>query len=155
MAVEIERRFVVDRLPDALALGDGTPMRQGYLTAGDTVTVRVRITASDAVLTVKTGTGMARTEVEVPLPMDDAESLWSHTHGRSLTKTRYRVVLADGTAVDLDRYHGSLDGLITVEVEFPDLTAAEEFTPPNWFGTEVTGRRAWSNAALARSGRPA
>ena len=130
-------------------------MRQGYLTAGDTVTVRVRITPTDAVLTVKAGTSMARTEVELPLPIDEAESLWPHTQGRSLAKTRHRVVLPDGTDVDLDRYHGSLEGLVTVEVEFPDMASAEGFTPPSWFGTEVTGRQAWSNAALARSGRPA
>jgi CYTH domain-containing protein len=65
------------------------------------------------------------------------------------------VVLADGTGVDLDRYHGTLAGLVTVEVEFPDVASAESFAPPAWFGTEVTGRPEWSNAALARSGRPA
>ena len=153
--MEIERRFVVDHLPDGLTLDEGTPMRQGYLTMGDTVTVRVRITATAAVLTVKAGTGMARTEVEVPLPMDEAEQLWSHTGGRSLSKTRHHVVLADGTSVDLDRYHGTLEGLVTVEVEFPDVASAECFAPPGWFGTEVTGRTEWSNATLARRGRPA
>ena len=153
--MEIERRFVVDRLPAGLTLDEGTPMRQGYLAMVDTVTVRVRITAMTAVLTVKAGTGMARTEVEVPLPMDEAEQLWSHTAGRSLSKTRHHVALADGTGVDLDRYHGTLEGLVTVEVEFPDVASAECFAPPAWFGTEVTGRTEWSNATLARRGRPA
>jgi CYTH domain-containing protein len=152
--VEIERRFVVDRLPAGLTLGEGTAMRQGYLSAGGTVTVRVRITATGAVLTVKAGNGLARTEVEVPLPMGEAEDLWPHTRGRSLSKTRHHVTLSDGTRLDLDLYHDTLEGLITIEVEFPDVASAECFTPPVWFGTEVTGRPEWSNAALARSGRP-
>ncbi len=154
MAVEIERRFVVDRLPDTLALDEGTPMRQGYLTADGEVAVRVRITATTAVLTVKAGSGMARTEVEVPLPLDEAEQLWPHTAGGRIDKTRHHVALADGIGADLDRYHDALEGLVTVEVEFPDVASAERFAPPPWFGTEVTGRPEWSNAALARHGRP-
>ena len=154
MAVEIERRFVVDRLPDTLVLDEGTPMRQGYLTEGGAVAVRVRITATAAVLTVKAGSGMARTEVEVPLPLDEAEQLWPHTTGGRIAKTRHHVPLADGADADLDRYHDTLEGLVTVEVEFPDVAGAERFAPPAWFGTEVTGRPEWSNAALARHGRP-
>lgn len=154
MAVEIERRFVVAHLPDGLALGPGITMRQGYLTDGGAVVVRLRITTVDAVLTVKAGAGMQRTEVEVPLPVEEAEQLWPHTAGRRLSKTRHHLPLAHGGAADLDRYHESLDGLVTVEVEFTDVASAEQFEPLPWFGTEVTGRPEWSNAALARHGRP-
>ncbi len=154
MAVEIERRFVVAHLPDALVLDPGTPMRQGYLTDGGAVAVRLRITAAAAVLTVKAGAGLQRTEVEVPLPADEAEQLWPHTAGRRIDKTRYHVPLADGHIAEVDRYHDALDGLVTIEVEFADVATAERFAPPAWFGTEVTGRPEWSNAALARNGRP-
>ncbi len=154
MAVEIERRFVVAHLPDALVLDPGTPMRQGYLTDGGAVAVRLRITAAAAVLTVKAGAGLQRTEVEVPLPADEAEQLWPHTAGRRISKTRYHVPLADGHIAEVDRYHDALDGLVTIEVEFADVATAERFAPPAWFGTEVTGRPEWSNAALARNGRP-
>lgn len=154
MAVEIERRFVVAHLPDALVLDPGTPMRQGYLTDGSAVAVRLRITAAAAVLTVKAGAGLQRTEVEVPLPADEAEQLWPHTAGRRIDKTRYHVPLADGHIAEVDRYHDALDGLVTIEVEFADVATAERFAPPAWFGTEVTGRPEWSNAALARNGRP-
>ena len=154
MAVEIERRFVVAHLPDALVLGPGTPMCQGYLTDGGPVAVRLQITSSEAILTVKAGAGMQRTEVEVAIAADEADQLWPHTAGRRISKTRHHVALADGLNADLDRYHDTLDGLVTVEVEFADLAAAERFSPPTWFGTEVTGRPEWSNAALARTGRP-
>ena len=53
-----------------------------------------------------------------------------------------------------DRYEGALEGLVTVEVEFPTEEEAARFEPPGWFGRELTGEPGWSNAALARHGRP-
>ena len=55
---------------------------------------------------------------------------------------------------DVDVYAGALAGLCTAEVEFDSEDEAGAFTPPTWFGREVTGERAWSNAALARDGLP-
>ena len=40
------------------------------------------------------------------------------------------------------------------EVEFASETDAAAFDPPDWFGPELTGNADWSNAALARHGRP-
>ena len=51
-------------------------------------------------------------------------------------------------------FSGALAGLCLVEVEFPSVEAAEAFTAPAWFGREVTGQPGWSNASLARYGRP-
>ena len=48
----------------------------------------------------------------------------------------------------------TLAGLWTVEVEFDSAQAAQDFRPPAWFGAEVTDVDGWSNAALARHGRP-
>ncbi len=55
----------------------------------------------------------------------------------------------------MDLYDGDLDGLCTVEVEFADRAAAGAFEAPGWFGAELTGQPGWSNAELARDGRPA
>lgn len=154
MVVEIERRFLVESPPLAVQDVLGEQMRQGYLALDGSVAVRVRITASAALLTVKAGDGLARTEVEVPLDPAEAEQLWHHTTQARIDKTRRAVPLPDGGVVDLDEYHGPLDGLWTAEVEFADEAAAHSFVPPAWFGVEVTGHREWSNAALARHGRP-
>jgi CYTH domain-containing protein len=54
----------------------------------------------------------------------------------------------------VDVYGGDLAGLCVAEVEFPTLADADGFRAPGWFGEEVTGRPGWSNAALARHGRP-
>ena len=154
MAVEIERKFLVVEPPSADVLGRGVPLRQGYLAGEGDVETRVRIAPDVAWITVKAGRSVARVEVEVPVEMTEAEALWPHTVGRRLEKVRYRVPV-DGGVAEVDRYGGPLDGLWTVEVEFPTEQAAADFVAPAWFGTEVSTTPGWSNGALARQGRPA
>ncbi len=153
MGTEIERRFLLNTEPHGIALGQGAHLRQGYLAGEDDVEVRLRIVDTTATLTVKAGRGLSRTEVEVALGQAEAEQLWPHTLGRRIDKVRYKVPLERWTA-EVDCYFSDLDGLWSVEVEFSDLADAEAFIVPSWFGREVTGDRSWTNAELARHGRP-
>lgn len=138
-------------------LGTGETMRQGYIAQDRDVSVRIRITDHDAVLAVKAGPGLARTEVQVTVADDQAAALWPLTDGRRIEKTRYRVPLEGpgDLLAEVDIYAGALVGLCTVEVEFESERDAHAFTPPAWFGPEVTGNTSWSNSALAKYGRPA
>ena len=159
MAVEIERKWVAERPPDVVTPDlDGTQLRQGYLAEDGDVTVRVRISADWAKLTIKAGSATARTEVEVDVDLAEAEQLWPFTEGRRIQKTRYRVPLGASHGNDLvaevDLFEGNLAGLCLVEVEFPSEQAAAAFEPPAWFGRDVTTIKGWSNAELARNGRP-
>jgi len=154
VAIEIERKFLLDRPPSDDVLGSGVPFRQGYLAGEGAVECRVRIAPAGAWITVKAGGGgVVRTEVEVPIPAEEAEALWPHTVGRRLEKVRF-LVPVDGAVAEVDRYGGELDGLWTVEVEFADEPAAIAFVPPAWFGPELTHEPGWGNGALARQGRP-
>lgn len=159
MADEIERKYLVDALPSPDVLGDGQAIRQGYIAEEGDAEVRLRITDVGAVVTIKAGSGMRRTEVEMPIPVDAAEALWPSTEGRRIDKVRHRVGLSAAAGgpplvAELDVYAGALDGLLTVEVEFASEADAAGFVAPDWFGRELTGDKAWSNAALARRGRP-
>lgn len=158
MTTEIERKFMLSDDTDTDRLGTGTHIRQGYVAEDDVVEVRIRFTDVAASLTVKAGAGLSRTEVDVAISVGDAEQLWVHTVGRRIDKTRYRVDV-DGESshhvAEVDLYSGSLAGLCVVEVEFVSETDADSFDPPDWFGRELTGDPRWSNASLARHGRPA
>jgi len=55
---------------------------------------------------------------------------------------------------ELDEYSDRLAGLAVVEVEFGSEAEAARFSPPGWFGREVTGQPAWANQSLAVSGLP-
>jgi CYTH domain-containing protein len=153
VATEIERKFLVVEPPAADVLGAGVHYRQGYLAGEGDVECRVRIGPDEAWITVKAGRGVARTEVEVAIPHDEAEALWPHTAGRRLEKDRFRVAVPGGVA-EVDQYADELAGLWTVEVEFASAQDATTFTPPAWFGPELTDLDGWSNGALARRGRP-
>ena len=154
MATEIERKFLVEEPPGSAELGGGVPIRQGYVAEEDGVSVRVRITDVAAQLTIKAGGGIARTEVELPLDVADAEALWPFTDGRRIEKRRHEIPLRGDDVAELDVYAGPLEGLLTVEVEFADEDAAAAFTPPAWFGRELTGVPGWSNLELSRHGIP-
>ena len=81
------------------------------------------------------------------------EQLWPHTDGRRVSKTRYTLLVGEDT-VELDRFEGALKGLLLVEVEFASLEEARRFTPPDWFGQEVTEDKRYKNKHLSAYGIP-
>jgi len=56
--------------------------------------------------------------------------------------------------LDVDVYGGSLEGLITAEIEFDSEQISESFEPPGWIGAEVTGETGYTNKNLATRGIP-
>jgi len=149
---EIERKFVVDRLPDEIAAGASQHIRQGYLSI-EPAAVRLR-SRDDATyeLTVKSPGGLRRAEVNLPLTADQFEELWPLVQ-RSVEKHRALHEIDGGTA-EIDVYHGKLDGLVVVEVEFQSEADAQAFTPPAWFGVEVTEDPRFRNSSLAVADEP-
>jgi adenylate cyclase len=153
---ERERKFLVEQLPPGLAKHKHELLEQGYLatsqgSADGEAEVRLRRAGERHVLTVKKGHGQARLEKEVPLPSASARMLWPLTRGHRVKKVRYTIPYG-GLKIELDVYRGKARGLATAEVEFPSAAALRRFTPPPWFGREVTGVKALSNSELARRG---
>jgi CYTH domain-containing protein len=105
------------------------------------------------VLTVKHGAGLVRGEDEVPISAALFAALWPLTEGRRVEKTRHLVPLG-AVVAEVDVYAGALEGLLTAEVEFPSEEASRSFTPPDWFGDEVTGEARYANQSLALDGKP-
>ena len=154
-AKEIEQKFLVSSLPDDFEQYPSDPIEQGYLAISpDGREVRVRRKASKFFLTVKSGRGREREEHEIELSGGQFRTLWPATDGRRLKKTRYLIPFEAHT-IELDIYHGRLEGLVTAEVEFESLEASDGFSPPDWFGREITDDLRYKNQALARLGFPA
>lgn len=59
------------------------------------------------------------------------------------------VPAAAELTVEMDVFEGAYEGLILAEVEFPTEEAALAFTPPEWFGRDVTFTGEYSNSRLA------
>ena len=153
--MEVERKFLLTELPGALPGARRSEILQGYLVLGDGgAEARLRRRAERYWLTVKAGAGRTRTEVETELGAAQFAALWPATEGRRLEKTRHELALDGGLTAEVDVYAGALAGLLVVEVEFASEADADGFTPPAWFGVEVTDDAGYKNRSLATVGRP-
>jgi adenylate cyclase len=146
---EIERKFLIRKVPDGLTSYSHAEISQGYLVSlDDGLQVRLRKSGDKYSLTYKRGTGNVREEREVALTVEQFEALWPATEGKRLVKTRYNIPLGE-RVVEIDIYHEKHEGLVVAEVEFEAEEAAKNFQPPAWLGDDVTGDPRYSNQLLA------
>lgn len=165
MSKEIERKFlcVKDSFTDRIYNDSHSKhIIQGYLAIGpDGHEVRLRHQYDSncsakpgpqqyvkLFLTVKSGQGLSRNEVEIEISEDQFNALWPLAIGK-INKIRKIYNLNETQILEIDWYGGDQYGLITVEVEFPNEAAANSFTPPDWFGPEVTEDGRFKNQSLA------
>jgi adenylate cyclase len=150
VAREIERKFLLKRLPPKLRRFRSRAIEQGYLSVKtDGTQIRLRKAGRRHSLTIKRGRGLSRLEIEIDLTRDQFEALWPATAGSRLTKTRYDVPFGKHT-VEIDVYRGRNEGLVVAEVEFTDERECRRFQPPDWFAADVSGKSRYSNVRLAR-----
>lgn len=146
---EIERKFLIKRLPSNLRRHKSSRILQGYLaTEPDERHVRLRKKGKNTSLTFKLVRGHVRDEREIALTPKQFAALWPATVGRRLQKVRYTIPWKN-FLIEIDVYRGKNKGLVVAEVEFPNQTVCRKFKPPNWFGREVTGEKRYSNIRLA------
>jgi adenylate cyclase len=146
---EIERKFLVRKLPDDLTSYPSSDISQGYLVSmDDGLQVRLRKSGERHSLTYKRGIGNVREEREVELTAEQFATLWPATEGKRLVKTRYEVPFGD-RIVEIDVYRDRHEGLVVAEVEFDTEEAAKDFQPPAWLGDDITGDPRYSNQLLA------
>ena len=153
--MEIERKYLVDSLPEDLDRYPHVEIEQGYLCTSPTL--RIRRAGDVFWLTVKEkvctdSTAIHNREEEFRLSEASYHKLRGKCEGRLITKTRYKIPLStpEGPLMaELDIFHGAHEGLRLVEVEFPDTAASNTFTPPAWFGEDVSSDRRYRNSWLA------
>ena len=147
---EIERKFLLKRIPSDLSNYPHRLIEQGYLVATpDGRQVRLRRTPKNCTLTYKTADGPVREEREIKITADQFNILWPATAGKRLTKVRHDMPWQSFT-LEIDVYGGINDGIVVAEVEFDDEKQCADFQPPDWFGDEVTNDPRYSNVMLAR-----
>jgi CYTH domain-containing protein len=147
---EIERKFLIKRLPLEILYSRHFRIAQGYLANEPRSRhVRLRKKGKTTSLTFKAGRGVAREEREIRLSAKQFGILWPATAGRRLDKTRYEIPWKN-LKIEIDIYHGLNHGLMVAEVEFPTQLSRRKFKPPRWFGREITGEKRYSNLRLAR-----
>ena len=147
--LEIERKFLVRRLPDDYKRYPHQAIAQGYLTdSGAGTEIRVRRKGERFFLTAKQGRSIARLETEIEISPAQFEALWPLTEGRRIEKIRYEIPYQLHT-IELDVYQGRLAPLVTAEVEFDSLSESEAFMPPGWMSEDISNDAQYRNRALA------
>ncbi len=151
MATEIERKFKV--LPEHLpVLKDGCSMKQGYLQ--EEPQIRFRSIKDKVIIGIKLfhpNGSRFELETEKRFPSEEEISvLCSLTKGRIVEKTRYTIP-HEGLNWEIDVYEGENEGLITAEVELPDLEWNINF--PSWIDQEgeLTSDYRYANISLAQN----
>jgi len=146
---EIERKFLLQRLPEKLDRSRRYIIAQGYLaTEPAGRQVRLRKKGKTASLTFKMGRGVHREEREIKLSPKQFAALWPATAGRRLRKLRYEIPWKN-FLIEIDIYRGRHSALAVAAVEFPEGAMWRKFKPASWFGREVTGEKRYSNVRLA------
>jgi adenylate cyclase len=147
MALEIERKFLVDldRLRPLLISGES--IKQGYIVTSERAVVRVRIKGEQAFLTLKgKNSGAVRLEFEYPIPLAEAEEIFTQLcSGGTVIKRRYEIN-HQAHLWEVDLFEGDNQGLVVAEVELQD--EHEHVELPEWVGAEVTGDSRYYNVNL-------
>ncbi len=149
---EIERKFLIEKLPDDISRYKCRKIKQAYISMDPTI--RIRQQDNEYILTVKGSGLLKRIEYELPLTEEQFNRLQKKTEGNIIEKTRYMIPLDNGLKAELDIYEGRLKGFMNVEVEFSSTKEAILFDPPTWFGSEVTQDYRYRNTYLAKFGIP-
>src|ERR1700751_2797977 len=127
---EIERKFLIKRLPVEILRSRHFQIAQGYLAnepGGGHVGLPKKRKAPS--LTFKVGRAASREEREIRLSPKQFATLWPATAGRRLRKTRYEIPWKN-LKIEIDIYRGSNHGLMVAEVEFPSYAACPQFKTP-------------------------
>ncbi len=146
--MEIERKYLINSIPDNLNIVESRLLEQGYLCTEPVV--RIRRDNDEFILTYKSKGLMIREEHNLPLTQEAYEHLKTKVDGRLISKTRHLIPFDHKLMIELDIFHGDLEPLMLAEVEFPDEEAANNFIPPTWFGEDVTFSSKYHNSNLSK-----
>ena len=157
--VEIEKKWLIDkdRIPYNLSWVEHViEIEQTYVCFSPEMRLRKYDSGASYEFTVKSNMrsdGLARDETNIAITEDEYNDIIKNKQGNTIHKTRYQFMDA-GQVIAIDIFHGDLDGLAYMEIEFPDFSAAEKYQTPDWVTADVTDDIRYKNGHLARYGIP-
>jgi len=145
--MEIERKFMINALPTDIVNYPYHMIEQGYLCTDPVI--RVRREDNNYYMTYKSGGMMIREEYNLPLTKEAYELLLPKTEGNIITKKRVLIPYESYT-IELDIFEAPFAPLFLAEVEFESEEEATHFTPPSWFGKDVTEDGRYHNSNMSK-----
>ncbi len=152
--MSVVRRFLV--APSLVRLlrkeRGGARVTEGYFAPQSGRTSFVRVQGTNCFLVLMTGSEGAMAEERTEVPRAHGDALLDVCAGRAVYERTTVSLTGSGEAL-IDRYVRP-SGLDIVSLVFPDAGAAQGFTPPVWFGAEVTADKAYEGQSIALTGVP-
>lgn len=150
MAVEIERKFLVNGESWRALVVRSEEILQGYISREKRCHVRVRTKGGKGILTLKgESSGISRTEFEYEVPLSDAKQMINEfCDVNQIAKIRHTLIHKQQEWV-IDEFAGENSRLIMAEVELTDQESHVELPP--WVGKEVSDDPRFYNAYLSQN----
>ena len=143
MNKEIERKYAIKYIPDDLKIEKVMNIEQAYIYHDKNTLIRIRKNellnsnmATKYIYTVKTKGDIknskennisSKYEIESNIEKEYYEKLLKNKISNIINKTRIVVPISNNLKAEIDIYYDYLEGLVTLEVEFPTEKEAAEF----------------------------
>ena len=144
--MEYERKFLVENFDVSNSTKEYI-VNQYYLNIGSTEK-RIRKIYNKFYFTEKIGSGDTREEFECEISEKQYKYLLKFKKGKEINKKRYIVNLNGVKSCEINIFDKPIK-INMIEVEFVDQEQMKKFTPPKWFGKEVTGIKEFDNYSIA------
>ncbi|MFK5889582.1 MAG: CYTH domain-containing protein [Flavobacteriaceae bacterium] len=151
MALEIERKFLVNSEDYKKDSYKNYEIIQGFISTSKNAVVRIRIADAKAFITIKgrsNNSGISRYEWEKEIELKEGQDLLALSNTSLIKKTRYLVKIKNHI-FEVDEFKDDNKGLVIAEIELNSEN--ENFTKPDWLGEEVTGKEKYYNVLLAQN----
>lgn len=151
MSKEIERTFLIPEIPEQLIPFEIKTVSQNYLSVKKDE--EIRISLEDELgykiykMSYKNGEGLSRGGVKFEITEATYRELSDKILEKPIVKFRQFYFLGE-KQIMIDTFEDSLFPLKMAEVEFDSEEEANSFTPPEWFGLEVTYDENYKNKNL-------
>ena len=148
--IEKERKFKVKSKKFISFSHKVINIKQGYLSKGNNLAIRIRISDKKAYLCIKGPTsknGISRFEFEKKISLIEGNKLLKLCLPRIIFKKRYLIDYKK-QLFEVDVFEGFLKGLVLAEIELN--SESQKVYLPEWVGEEVTGVKSFYNSQLSK-----
>ena len=147
MAIEIERKFLVNDNSYLDQYSKHLKISQAYIFIQDDSVLRVRKINSHCIFSLKIGLSQTkRLEFEYEIPESDADIIISKSKYNLVEKDRY-CIEHHSKVWEVDVFRGLNEGLVIAEIELNN--ESDKLLKPNWVGEEVSGVSKYLNYNLS------
>ncbi len=157
---EIERKWLIKKEDIPYDLSGSNvqiyEIKQTYICFDPEMRVRDYNNGESYEFTIKNNMsddGLIRDEVNMNITREQYNNLVKKQEGNTINKTRYQFY-DDGEIIAIDIFHGDIDGLAYMEIEFRTEEESKNYKEPSWVIKDVTDNINYKNGHLARYGIP-